>query len=162
MPSGSNFKPNDLPTLLSLQHQRATVIWPLPATTWVRPVPIASLTWSVPSSVFKTSSTSLVGEVTSSNNTTLLFYPSLPDREVDKYIHCSSSVAYGDDSIIPSGRPEAVSPLWRCVRLHQRSNHSLTLMTYNQPTKAKARRCINARSQRQSLALRGMNKQWRR
>jgi hypothetical protein len=39
-------------------------------------------------------------------NATLLFYPSLPDREIDKYSHRSSSVAYGDDSIIPSGRPE--------------------------------------------------------
>ena len=52
----------------------------------------------------------------------------------------------------------AVSLLWRHVCLHQRSNHSLTLMTYNQPTKVKARRCINSRSQRQSLALRGMTK----
>ena len=39
-------------------------------------------------------------------NATLLFYPSLPDREIDKHSHHSSSVAYGDDSIIPSGRPE--------------------------------------------------------
>ena len=39
-------------------------------------------------------------------NATLLFYPSLPDREIDKYSHRSLSVALGDDSIIPSGRPE--------------------------------------------------------
>jgi hypothetical protein len=47
----------------------------------------------------------------------------------------------------------AVSLLWRHVRLHQRSSHSLTLI-YNQPTKANARRCINASYQRQSLAPR--------
>jgi len=40
-------------------------------------------------------------------NATLLFYPSLPDREIDKYSRRSSSVAFGDDSIIPSGRPES-------------------------------------------------------
>ena len=43
-------------------------------------------------------------------NATLLFYPSLPDREIDKYSHRSSSVSYGDDSIIPSGRPEGRFP----------------------------------------------------
>ena len=42
-----------------------------------------------------------------SNNATLLFYPGLLDREIDKYSHRGSSVAYGDDSIIPSGRPES-------------------------------------------------------
>jgi hypothetical protein len=40
-------------------------------------------------------------------NATLLFYPSLPDGEIDKYSRRSSSVAFGDDSIIPSGRPES-------------------------------------------------------
>ena len=37
----------------------------------------------------------------------MLFYPSLPDREIDKYSRRSSSVAFGDDSIIPTGRPES-------------------------------------------------------
>jgi hypothetical protein len=35
---------------------------------------------------------------------TLLFYPHLPDREIDRFSMRSSSIALGDDSIIPKGR----------------------------------------------------------
>ena len=34
----------------------------------------------------------------------------MPDREIDKYSHYSSSVAYRDDSIIPSDSPEGRFP----------------------------------------------------
>jgi hypothetical protein len=34
-------------------------------------------------------------------NATLLFYPHLPNREIDTFSLRSSSIALGDDSIIP-------------------------------------------------------------
>ena len=37
-------------------------------------------------------------------NATLLFYPHLPDREIDTFSMRSSSIALGDDSVIPKGR----------------------------------------------------------
>jgi hypothetical protein len=37
-------------------------------------------------------------------NATLLFYPHLPNREIDTFSLHSSSIALGDDSIIPKGR----------------------------------------------------------
>jgi hypothetical protein len=37
-------------------------------------------------------------------NATLLFYPQLPNRDVDTFSFRSLSVAFGDDSIIPKGR----------------------------------------------------------
>jgi len=43
------------------------------------------------------------------NNAILLFYPHLPDREINKFSMRSSSIALGDDSIIPKG-PTFIPP----------------------------------------------------
>src|SRR5271154_980939 len=92
------------PTLLSLQHQRATVIGPLPATTNSQPNLISP--WPDEFRIQDVVNLTHWRGDKQQYNATLLFYPSLPDREIDKHSHRSSSVAYGDDSIIPSGRPE--------------------------------------------------------
>src|SRR5271154_3565616 len=92
------------PTLLSLQHQRATVIGPLPATTNSQPNLISP--WPGEFRIQDVVNFTHRRGDKQQYNATLSFYPSLPDREIDKYSIRSSSVAYGDDSIILSGRPE--------------------------------------------------------
>jgi hypothetical protein len=75
----------------------------------------------------------------------------------DKFRFRSSSVAYGDDSIIPRGRERG----WRDLHRRQRLNRSRTLMTclYKcqlTASSAKGRVVTSVRFQQLSLALRRM------